>query len=145
MIRTSTIKAGAPMKRSGFDPNNAIKGTGFLGLRRKIAGKIASRGLKGRPPTIAEKTFMDAIASLGCLACLKDGRVNPWISIHHIDGRVKEGAHFLTLPLCGPHHQQDDTDPMQRVSLHGRKETFTKRYGTELELLAEAKQKLGLA
>jgi hypothetical protein len=41
------------------------------------------------------------------------------------------------LPLCGPHHQQDDSDVRQRISLHGRKATFQARYGTERELLTE--------
>lgn len=103
----------------------------------KLPKPMKSRGMKGRPPTAEEARFMDAIAQLGCIACLKDGFVNPWISLHHIDGRTKPGAHFLTLPLCGPHHQQDDSDPRQRISLHGRKASFQARYGTERELLAE--------
>lgn len=140
MNRTATLKPGGPMKRTGF-LGLSVKGKGGVS---KLVRRIESRGMAGRTPTADEQRFMSAIASLGCLACAKDGNVNPWISLHHIDGRVKPGAHFLVLPLCAPHHQQDDTDPMQRISLHGRKESFTKRYGSELELLAEAKQKLGL-
>lgn len=37
----STLKPGAHMKRTGFGP--PIKGSGFLGLRRKIASKKAAR------------------------------------------------------------------------------------------------------
>ena len=80
---------------------------------------------------------MDRMGKLPCIACLKDGWTNHTISLHHIDGRTKPGAHFLVLPLCGPHHQQDDTDPRRRISLHGRKATFQAHYGTERELLAE--------
>jgi hypothetical protein len=65
------------------------------------------------------------------------------ISLHHIDGRTREGAHFLVLPLCGPHHQQDDSDVRRRISVHGRKATFQARYGTERELLAECIAMLG--
>jgi hypothetical protein len=101
--------------------------------------------MKGRAPTAEEQRFMDAIASLGCVACAKDGIANPWISLHHIDGRTKPGAHLLVLPLCAPHHQQDDTDPLQRISVHGNKARFEARYGTQLELLAEAKARLGIA
>jgi hypothetical protein len=85
---------------------------------------------------------MDAVAGLGCVACAKDGIVNPWVSLHHIDGRTKPGAHLQVLPLCAPHHQQDDTDPLYRPSVHGRKATFTALYGTELELLAECQETL---
>lgn len=101
--------------------------------------------MKGRAPNAAERKFMDAIGSLGCLACAIDGRVNPWISLHHIRGRTQPGAHMKVIGLCGPHHQQDDTDPLGRVSLHGRKATFEAMYGTEEELLEAAKQKLGIA
>jgi len=103
----------------------------------KSTRPMRSRGMKGRPPTAEEKRFMDQMGTLPCIACLKDDWTNHVISLHHIDGRTKPGAHFLVLPLCGPHHQQDDTDLRQRISLHGRKATFQARYGTERELLAE--------
>lgn len=111
----------------------------------KSTKPMKSRGTKGRTPTIEERRRMDAIAGLGCIACRKDGISNPWVSLHHIDGRTKPGAHLLVLPLCAPHHQQDDTDPAQRPSVHGRKETFTTRYGTELQLLAECLELIGEA
>jgi hypothetical protein len=111
----------------------------------KMPKPMKSRGMKGRPPTSKEAQFMNAIAGLGCIACRKDGREELIVSIHHIDGRTKPGAHFLVLPLCGPHHQQDDTDPRARISLHGRKATFQARYGTERELLEECIEMLGLA
>jgi hypothetical protein len=142
MNRTSSLKTGGPLQRSGFNFKGA---NNYLGLRRKIVGKIKSRGMKGRTPTAEERCFMDAIGSLGCLACAKDGVVNPWISLHHIQGRTAPGAHFLVLGLCAPHHQQDDSDPMRRLSVHGHRTQFEAKYGTQLELLAEAKQKLGLA
>lgn len=87
---------------------------------------------------------MDAIGSLGCLACAKDGHVNPWISLHHIDGRTKPGAHKLVIGLCAGHHQDGTgTDPAM-IAVHPYKARFEARYGTQLELLAEAKQQLGL-
>jgi hypothetical protein len=135
------------MKRTPLVAKAELKrGVGFLRIRSRehAAPKMKSRGMAGRTPTAAEQKFMNAVASLGCLACLKDGRVNPWISLHHIDGRTKPGAHFEVLGLCSPHHQQDDSDPLQRPSVHGRKKTFVERYGTEYELLAWAKEKLGI-
>lgn len=117
-----------------------------LGQREPIlksTGKLKSRGTKGRTPTAEERRRMNAIAGLGCIACRKDGIANPWVSLHHIDGRTKPGAHLMVLPLCAPHHQQDDTDPLQRPSVHGRKATFTERYGSELQLLAECMELIG--
>jgi hypothetical protein len=103
----------------------------------KLPKPMKSRGMKGRSPTAEEVRFMDKMGALPCIACLKDGWTNHSISLHHIDGRTKPGAHFLTIPLCAPHHQQDDSDIRQRISVHGRKATFQARYGAERELLAE--------
>jgi len=111
-----------------------------LGQRGPI---LKSHGMKGRTPTADERRRMDAIAAIGCIACKHDGIDNPHVSLHHIDGRTKPGAHLMVLPLCAPHHQQDDTDPLQRPSVHGRKATFTARYGTEMELLAECMELIG--
>jgi hypothetical protein len=158
MMRRSPLKQGKPLRRR----TPMARGTGFkaptagAGLLRvaavqararepkpaKLPKPMKSRGMKGRPPTAGEARFMDAIASLGCIACLKDGRHEPVVSIHHIDGRTKPGAHFLVLPLCGPHHQQDDTDLRGRISVHGMKATFQARYGTQQELLAECVEML---
>lgn len=107
------------------------------GQREPKTKALKSRGMKGRAPTAAEQRFMNAIAQLGCIACLKDGRANSHISLHHIDGRTKPGAHFLVLPLCAPHHQQDDSDPAQRISVHGWKTRFEAKYGTQVELRDE--------
>jgi hypothetical protein len=52
---------------------------------------------------------------------------------------------MLVLGLCAEHHQHDDTDPLGRIGVHPYKARFEARYGTQLQLLAEAKQKLGLA
>lgn len=136
IARTSTLKRSGPLKRK--------KSIGRAKTLLKST-RPKSKGPKGRTPTAEEARFMDRIACLGCVACAKDGIINPWVSLHHIDGRTKPGAHMLVLPLCAPHHQQDDSDPVGRVSVHGRKAEFVARYGTELELLAEAKQKLGIA
>lgn len=105
--------------------------------RERKSKPMKSSGMKGRAPTPAEQAFMDAVAKVGCLPCRKDRRENLHVSIHHIDGRTKEGAHFKVLALCAQHHQQDDSDPLQRISVHGAKKPFEARYGTQRELLAE--------
>lgn len=100
--------------------------------------------MKGRTPTAEELRVMDAIGSLGCLACAADGNANPWISLHHLDGRTKPGAHLKVIGLCGPHHQQDDTDPMGRIAVHPNKARFERKYGSQYDLLASAMEQLGL-
>ncbi len=50
--------------------------------------------MKGKTPTAAEKAHWNRVAALGCIACRKDGLHNPLVSIHHVDGRTKAGAHM---------------------------------------------------
>ena len=124
------LRVAAVQAKAAFPRNRELKPA-------KLPRPMKSRGMKGRPPTAEEARFMDRMGELPCIACLKDGWTNHSISLHHIDGRTKPGAHFLVIPLCGEHHQQDDSDIRQRISVHGRKATFQARYGTERELLAE--------
>lgn len=91
--------------------------------------------MKGRTPTAEEKRLHDRIASIGCIACRLDGISNSLVSIHHIDGRTKPNAHKKVLPLCGPHHQQDDTDLAGRIAVHPYKARFEAKYGRQLDLL----------
>lgn len=91
--------------------------------------------MKGRTPTKAERELHNRMAALGCIACRIDGHFVELVSIHHIDGRTKPDAHRKVLPLCGPHHQHDDTDPAGRIGVHPYKARFEDRYGTQQELL----------
>lgn len=101
--------------------------------------------MKGTTPTKADKQLWDALAGLGCIACHKDGRNNPLVSIHHIDGRTKPGAHGRVLPLCGQHHQHDDTDPAGRIGVHPYKARFEAKYGRQADLLNECMGLIGQA
>lgn len=103
----------------------------------KLPKPMKSRGMKGRPPTAEEARFMDAIAKLGCVACRKDGWENLDVSVHHIDGRTKSGAHMLVLPLCAGHHQDGTGANPTLIAVHPHKARFEARYGTQRELLAE--------
>lgn len=100
--------------------------------------------MKGRAPSAKERVVMDAIASLGCLACLKDGNVNPWISLHHIDGRTKPDAHLKVLGLCAGHHQQGTGEDKSMIAVHPYKTRFEARYGSQMDLLRWAKEQLGI-
>ena len=97
--------------------------------------------MKGRNPSAAEKRFHDQLASLGCIACRVDGHHNPIVSIHHIDGRTKPGAHLRVLPLCAGHHQDGYGIP-GLVAVHPYKRRFEDRYGSQYELLAMCEQLL---
>lgn len=90
--------------------------------------------MKGRTPTAEEKRFHSMLAALGCIACHLDGHHNPVVSIHHIDGRTKPGAHLRVLPLCAGHHQ-DGTGAPGLVAVHPWKSRFEARYGSQHELL----------
>ena len=97
--------------------------------------------MKGRNPSAAEKRFHDQLAALGCIACRIDGNHNPTVSIHHIDGRTKPGAHMRVLPLCAGHHQDGYGIP-GLIAVHPYKRRFEDRYGSQYELLAMCEQLL---
>lgn len=123
------------MKQSGFarpDRIEAREVSKLLMPPRKST--LKSRQLARTP---ADIELHDRLAALGCIACMKDGKRNTYVSIHHIDGRTKPGCHQLVLPLCGPHHQRDDNDPQRRIAIHPDKARFEARYGKQRELLAE--------
>lgn len=95
--------------------------------------------MKGRTPTKKEKQWLNKIGELGCIVCrIHHGVFSP-ASPHHIEGRVKPGAHFKTIPLCFNHHQADDSYP-EYESVHGNKYLFEERYGTQWELLEKTKE-----
>ena len=152
MMRRSPLKQGQPLQRKA----SMSRGTGFkasaagAGMLRiaavqakararapKLPKPMASRGMKGRLPTSDESRFVSAIADLGCVACRKDGWHNPDVSVHHIDGRTKPGAHLLVLPLCAGHHQDGTGTNPTLIAVHPYKARFEARYGAQLALLAE--------
>lgn len=91
--------------------------------------------MKGCKPTAAEKRLHDQLATLGCIACRMDGIYQPAVSIHHIDGRTKPGAHLKVLPLCAGHHQ-DGTGEPGLIAVHPWKARFEHAYGNQYDLLA---------
>jgi hypothetical protein len=93
--------------------------------------------LKGRPPNKKEKAWLDAICQLGCIVCRNEFGLFSPACPHHIAGKTKDGAHFLTIPLCGPHHQTGG----QGVAFHATgKKNWENRYGTQQELLEQTKK-----
>ena len=91
-------------------------------------------------PTKSDKALWSAMAAHGCVACRKDGIVNTHVSIHHIDGRTKPGAHRKVLALCAPHHQTGGQDA---PAIHPFKARFQAKYGRQEDLLAEVMAEIG--
>lgn len=121
---TSTLKAKKPLARKA----SPAKGV----------AKTKALRTKQRAVTAAEKALWNRLATeIGCIACLKDGRFNPHVSIHHVDGRTKPGCHSLVLPLCAPHHQHVDDDPLGRIGVHPWKARFEERYGDQREMVRQ--------
>jgi len=91
--------------------------------------------MKQRAPTKAEAKYMNQCKDLGCIVCILMGYIKPYevapehTSVHHIDGKTKEGAHFKSIPLCAEHHQ------LGRTARHVNKNVFEGLYGKEDYLL----------
>jgi hypothetical protein len=100
--------------------------------------------MKSRSVTKEDQALWDALASIGCICCLLDGRQNAFVSIHHIAGRTQPGAHKKVIPLRAQHHQHDDTDPAGRIGVHPYRARFEAKYGSQLELLEKAKELAGV-
>lgn len=115
----------------------------------------STRGLKGRTPTAVERLVMDALGQLPCIACLQHGKETPLISLHHIEGRTKPGAHMLQLPLCDCHHQHAAPAtiraehpwlvPVHADGIVGGKAEFGKHNGTERQLMIKAYHLAGIS
>lgn len=150
MKRTAFKPRAKPMSRGTSVLESALRYSTFKAAASITAAKkprSRSPGLKSkqRAVTKEEKQLWNQLATVvGCIACRIDGRFNDHVSIHHIDGRTKPGCHRKVLPLCAPHHQQDDTDPLYRISVHGSRKTFEAMYGTQMELLARSLAILGV-
>lgn len=91
-------------------------------------------------PTKAEKAHWDKVASLGCIACLIDGYRNPLVSIHHVDGRTKKGAHMKVLGLCAGHHQDGTGNDKNMIAVHPFKRRFEAKYGTQESLIEKTNE-----
>ena len=90
--------------------------------------------MKGATRTKAHKSYHNAMARLGCIACYMDGWYNDYVSIHHIDGRTKPHAHWLVIPLCAGHHQDGTGNDKSMVAVHPYKRQFEDRYAHQFGL-----------
>ena len=87
-------------------------------------------GKKSKNKTKEVKAHLEAVASLGCFVCGRDGLV------HHTKPRGKSGfglksSHFETICLCHFHHVSSE------MSIHMTRAKFEAAYGLESDMLKE--------
>ena len=86
----------------------------------------------------AEKDHLDAVASLGCIACYNIGYPDSPANIHHIragQGMSQRASNYETIPLCPTHHQHGG----HGVAIHAGQKTWEATHGTETELLEQVR------
>lgn len=135
-MKQSQLVRKTPLKSSGFSRKEPMGQVGLVAAPRKVPSVRKPMKSKQRAVTTEEKELWNRLAALGCCACLLDGVFEPDVSIHHVDGRTKEGCHKLVLPLCASHHQDGTGKNPHYVAVHPWKTRFEDRYGTQTELMA---------
>lgn len=91
--------------------------------------------MKGKSASASQRTFWAALCSrVGCVACRQENVFNDYCVPHHVDGRTKPNAHWLVIPLCANHHQDNGT----AIAVHPWKTKFEARYGKQRDLLVWA-------
>jgi hypothetical protein len=81
-----------------------------------------------------EKQWMDAVAQLGCIPCLKQGYETPQVELNHVStgtGMGKRSSHYEVFGCCHPHHRTGG----KGVALHAGVETWEEKYGTQISHL----------
>lgn len=96
-----------------------------------------------KPPTKMEREWMEAAVRYGCLACILDGYEPRPTAYHHIVAGGRRLGHLYGIGLCDPGHHQNG-EPFGLLSVHPYKARFEAKYGTQLQLLAELKKRLGI-
>lgn len=93
--------------------------------------------------TAAERRHLGRLAALGCIACLREGLGETPAEIHHprsLAGMSQKASHFDALPLCPPHHRTGG----HGIAIHAGQRTWEAKFGTEVELLADVRRRLGI-
>jgi hypothetical protein len=86
--------------------------------------------------TKAEKEHLSKVAAFGCIACYRQETPGTPGEIHHPragTGMSQRASHHDAICLCPPHHR--GTAGLSVPSIHGSKNAFIERFGTEAELL----------
>ena len=94
--------------------------------------------------TKAEKAWMDAVASLGCIVCRMNGMGYVPCAIHHLLSGGRRMGHLFTIGLCDPGHHKGAPSDSGQVSRHPNKRAFERQYGTEADLLERTRRRVAL-
>lgn len=99
--------------------------------------------MAGKSKTTDEKRHMQAVAELGCIACIKIGHYGTPAELHHIRdtaGIGQRSSHYEVIPLCYHHHRG-----VSKLvpSVHMSRKAFVDAYGTEKDLLDAVMALLG--
>lgn len=93
--------------------------------------------------TKAEKMHLYRVAALGCIVCRNAELGETPAEIHHIragQGMSQRASNYETIPLCPFHHRQGG----HGAAVHAGRQAWEANYGTELELLAQVRELLGI-
>lgn len=88
--------------------------------------------------TIAEKRHKNAVASIGCILCLRMGYEDTPAELHHLrTGGWGKGGYMTLIPLCPTHHRGN-------IGIHGMgTKAFEKHYNvTQQELLDDVLERV---
>ena len=79
------------------------------------------------------------LVDIGCIVCRNTMGVISPPDIHHVHKNSRRIDDFHTIPLC-PLHHRSGVKCDEYVSRHPWKKEFEKRYGNEMDLLAEVQE-----
>lgn len=88
-----------------------------------------------KPATSAEKRYMGRVAALGCYLCRHLGYGPTPAQVHHVrtgQGMGQRAEHYLTVPLCGVHHDNSSPD-----GIHGQRRAWKNAGVSEIDALAD--------
>lgn len=88
--------------------------------------------LAGRVPIKEERIWLNRITQVGCIVCRCFLKVESPAEVHHLDGKVKPGAHLRSIPLCPNHHRHPGRGWVSRAN---GKKAFEEAYLPEEDLL----------
>ena len=86
-----------------------------------------------------ERSYLNSVAQLGCIACRQIGIQSDLVEIHHVRymaGMGQKAPHIGgVMPLCYEHHRGT-------LGIHTSKKRFEELYGTERDLHKQVLGKL---
>ncbi len=143
----STFKnPGKGLSRSGFarkPPKPKAIIAKATGEPVKAKPRKAMKASRPKAKTAAESDYMGRVARMGCIVCRNLGYGESPCELHHPRtgaGGGQRSAHTDVIGLCPNHHRLGG----HGVAYHAGPEEFERRYGTELELMAQTRCELGV-